>query len=159
VQGCEVLGAWRQPPNLVSHNAKIRSAISKHCASSDANKHAKLITEIKRKREECWHAQPPRQISGLQLLYVSRRFFEVRRGDRTMFGISALISLECWGDSRLPGRKTMWDYMVASLRRPLDEQDLEHVHINKIRKPEVSLRDQVTQCDRQDEDRPDHTYR
>ena len=40
-------------PNMMSLDAKIRSAISKQRASGDATKHTKLVTEIKRHLEEC----------------------------------------------------------------------------------------------------------
>ena len=109
--------------------------------------------------EKRWHADLPRQISGLQVLYTLWRFFEVRKGDRTTFEISALISLEYWGDSRRPEWKGRWGYMVANLRRSLDGPDLETMYVNKIRKSEASLRDQVAHCDRQDEDHPDHSCR
>ena len=70
------------------------------------------------------------------MLYTIWRFYEVRRGDRTTFEISALIGLEYWGDAKLPEWKARWDYMVANLRTPLGDLDLEAILLAKLRKSE-----------------------
>ena len=50
----------RTPPNMVSFDAKVRSAIGVRLIGDSNGKHAKLAMEIKRTREELWHATPPK---------------------------------------------------------------------------------------------------
>ena len=64
----------RVPPNMVSLDAKVRSALGEHLVDDGAARHAKPATELKRKREELWHKGPPEQNPGLRMLYAIRRF-------------------------------------------------------------------------------------
>ena len=58
----------------ISLGSKIRVAISKHTNGMEADGHNALCAKTKSKRDELRKADLPRQISGLQLLWLVKRF-------------------------------------------------------------------------------------
>ena len=60
-----------------SLDAKVRTAISKSLGGKDAEHVKDLVSHIHQKRDELRKAAMPRQITGLQMLYLVRSFYRV----------------------------------------------------------------------------------
>ncbi len=69
----------------------------------------------------------PRQIRGLQLLFLIRAFYRVDAEEHTSFELTALMETEYPGDDKMAEFKHRWDYIVRHLRTPLSQRDLENL--------------------------------
>ena len=144
-------------PLWMSLDSKIRVALTKHTNGKEADGHKHLCAKIKSKRDELRRATVPCQISGLQLLWLVKRFYEVHDNERITFELSSLMLLEYPGDAKLPEFKEGWDNMVRHLRTPLDKRDLESIYIAKIRGSDT-LKQVIDRYDLLTRDDPDHSY-
>ena len=113
-------------------------------------------TLVKR-RDELKKAMPPQQVTGRQLLYVVRTFYQIHDKERVQFELSTLMDLEYPGDAQMGKFKDHWDHMVRHLRTKLSDHDKEGILVKKLRKSE-SLKPHLEYYDRMPEDHPDHCY-
>ena len=54
----------------------------------------------------------PKQITGLQYLWVIKHYFRIHDDERVTYELSALMNLEYPGDAKLGTFKDHWDRMV-----------------------------------------------
>ena len=84
-----------------SIDAKIRANISKQMAGQQAESNKELVSFLLKRRDELKKADVPKQITGLQLVYLVRRFFQINEKDRVQYELSALMNLTYPGDAKL----------------------------------------------------------
>ena len=91
-----------EDPALASIEANLRSSITKHTVGTEAAKNPDLVSRMTAKREELKRGSPPRQITGRQLTWVVRRFFNVTDGNRkASFELSTLLAIVWPGDAKM----------------------------------------------------------
>ena len=90
------------------------------------------------KREELKRRASPKQITGRQLVWVVRQFFNVDDGNRkASFELSTLLAISWPGDAKLAQFKDRWDHIVRNLRSPIGKRDLEDILVSKLRGSDV----------------------
>merc|ERR1712127_503146 len=106
--------------------------MSKHATGNEAERTKELVSSIAKRRDELKKADPPRQITGRQILWVVRKYFQVHDNERVQFELAALMELEYPGDANLGKFKDRWDHMVRHLRTALTDRDTEGILVKKI---------------------------
>ena len=64
----------------------------------------------------------PQQITGLQMIYLIRRFFQIGDTEETSFELTALMALEYPGDANVGQFKGPWGCMMAHDRTRLSDK-------------------------------------
>ena len=142
-----------------SIEAKLRSGISKHTLGAEAHKAADLVAELTRVRESLRRAATPSQISGRQLMFTVRRFYQVDEDEHgsASFELGTLLAVAWPGDRNLGQFKIKWDHIVRHLRTPLGDHDLEKILVEKVRPSEL-LRPHLEYYDRLPRRHKDKSY-
>ena len=52
----------------------------------------KLVSRLNKRRDELRRAAKPRQITGLQLVFLIREFYKIGEGETVTYEISALVT-------------------------------------------------------------------
>jgi len=76
----------------------------------------------------------PKQISGLQIIFLVRSFYRVHDTEKVSFELSALMELEYPGDANMGWFKDRFDTMLRHCRTKLEDKDKEGVLVAKLRK-------------------------
>lgn len=92
----------RVPKYWEGMNAKIRSGMSKLLIGSTADKTLELVSLITKKRDVLKRAATPIQITGLQMLFLVKHFYQINEKDHVVFELSALIKFAYQGDAKIP---------------------------------------------------------
>ena len=144
-------------PHRESLDAKIRVSMSKHTTGHEAEKNRELVSTLVKRRDELKKAMPPTQITGRQLLFVVRKFYQIHEKERVQYELSSLMDLDYPGDAQMGPFKDRWDHMVRHLRTKLSDHDKEGILVKKLRKSE-SLKPHLEYYDRMPDDHADHCY-
>ena len=86
-------------------------------------KNEKLVTYLEKRRQEMARESPPRQISGLQFVWLVKRFFMIHDTERVQYELSPLMDLTYPGDGKLDSWKNNVDHMLRNMRTPIDDKD------------------------------------
>jgi hypothetical protein len=116
-------------------DAKLRAGISTHVTGEAAEK-LPLVAMIIARQEE-YEETHDRPMTGRQLVFVVRQYFEVRQDERITYDLSDLMDLTYPGDHAMEYFLERWDDMVRNLRRGLDEGELETMFYRKIMSSEA----------------------
>ena len=144
-------------PQWVSLDAKIRVAMTRHTTGSHAEQHKELVSNLTRRRDELKRASMPTQISGRQLLWIVRHYFQIHEKERVQYELSALIQLEYPGDSQMGPFKDRLDHMFRHCRTNLSDRDKEGILVAKLRKSE-ELKPHLEYYDRMPEGHADRSF-
>ena len=87
--------------------AKIRLGVTKHMSGAEKDKNKKLVTYLEKRRQEMAREDVPRQISGLQFVWLIKRYFMIHDTERVQYELSSLMEVEYPGDAQLDTWKTM----------------------------------------------------
>ena len=148
----------RVAPEWVSLDAKIRSGLTKYLVGKDAEKENKeLVSYTLKRRDELRKAAVPRQITGLQIIFLVKSFYRVHDTEKVSFELSALMELEYPGDGNMAVFKDKLDFTFRHLRTKLEDKDKEGIVVAKLRKSDA-LRPHLEYYDRLPESHADRSY-
>ena len=145
------------PPRWQSMNAKLRTAMSKLLIGGSSDKTPELVSLINKRRDELKRAATPQQITGLQMVFLVKQFYQINEKDRVVFELSALIKFEYQGDAKLPWWKDHWDKMVRHCVTNLEDKDKLGMLVEKL-KPSERLKPHLEYLERLPETHPEHSY-
>ena len=143
-----------------SLDSKIRAGVSKHLVGAEAEKHKDLVSVLCKRRDEL--REPggeamPKQITGLQYLWVIKHYFRIHDDERVTYELSALMNLEYAGDAKLGSWKNQWDRMVRKCVTKLTDRDKFSMFSDKL-KTSDRLKSHMEYLERLQEDHPDRSY-
>ena len=101
------LGIDRIPAKHQRLVAKIRLGVTRHMSGGEKEKNKKLVTYLEKRRQEMAREAPPRQISGLQFVWLIKRYFMIHDTERVQYELSSLMEVEYPGDAQLDTWKIM----------------------------------------------------
>ena len=145
------------PAEFRSLDSKIRMALSKHTTGSEADKAKELVSTLVKKRDELRKARIPRQITGIQLMFLVKQFYRIDANKQVQFELSALMDLAYPGDAQLGPFKDKWDYMIRHCVTQLSDRDKQGILVQKLRKSDL-LKPHLEYYDRCPKDHPDNSY-
>ena len=93
-------------------NVKIRGAVAKLLIGSTADKLPELVSFLSKRRDELRRAATAQQISGLQMIYLVKQFYQINERDRVTYELASLMEFAYPGDAKLGWFKDRWDKMV-----------------------------------------------
>ena len=103
---------------------KIRVGITKHTTGSGTSKaNDKLVSSLNKKRHELSREALPKMLSGLQYVWLIKRFFRIHETKRVQYELSALTGLEYPGDAQLSTWKNNLDHLLLNLVTKLEDKD------------------------------------
>ena len=89
------------PDEFLGLDAKIRVGMTKHTTGPEAEKNKELVSTLLKRRDELKKAAPPRQVTGLQLLWLVKSFYQIHVNERVQFDLVAFMELEYPGDAEM----------------------------------------------------------
>ena len=146
------------PREYVGLDTKLRSSVSKHCLGSEADKNRALVQHLDKRREELeLHGDTPRQITGMQLVWLIHRFFKIHESSQVSYDLCVLTDLTYPGDAKLPEWKDQLDGIIRHLKTKLSDSEKLGIVRKKLAGSE-RLRDHLSYLERIPESHGDHTY-
>ena len=76
---------------------------------------------------------PPKQITGIQLVFLVAQFFKIHEGERVQYELSTLMDLEYPGDAKLAWFKNRWDAMLRHCVTKLTDRDKLSILMKKLK--------------------------
>ena len=104
------------PREFIGLDTKLRSSISKHCLGAEADKNRDLVQHLDKKREELeLEGDIPRQITGMQLVWLIHRFYRIHESSQVSYDLCVLQDLTYPGDAKLASWKDQLDGIIRHL--------------------------------------------
>ena len=75
-------------------DSKIRTSMGKLMLPSGADRNPALVSHLKKKREEAKKEATSRAITGIQLVFLTHRYFRIDETNRVQYELSSIMELE-----------------------------------------------------------------
>ena len=132
--------------------------MSKRMSSKEAEQCKELVSFLTKRRDELKKAAVPKQITGLQLVWLTRHYYRIQDTDTVQYELSALMGLEYSGDRNMGRWKDHWDKMLRHCKTKLGEKDKEGIFIAKFRDKSDRMKPHLEYYDRLPETHADRCY-
>ena len=92
-----------------------------------------LVSFLSKRRDELKRGEIPQQITGLQLVWLTRHYYRIQDTDTVHYELSARMGLEYSGDKNIGRWKDHWDSILRHCKTKLSERDNEGIFIAKFK--------------------------